>query len=86
MDCAVFGLPDDKWGEAVHAAVQIRPDHGHDPKGIMAMVKHELGSVKTPKEVHVFEALPRSAVGKVLKPSIRDEILRRRARDPEQGR
>lgn len=87
VDCAVFGIPDDKWGEAVHAAVQLRPGHALEPKVAMALVKHELGSVKTPKEVHVFDALPRSAVGKVLKPAIRAEVLRRRqTHNVEQGR
>ena len=78
-DCAVFGVPDDKWGEAVHAGVQLRPGHALDPGALMALVKHELGPVKTPKEVHAFDALPRSAVGKVLKPAMRAEVARRRA-------
>ena len=86
-DCAVVGVADDKWGEAVHAAVQLQPGRTLDPKGLMALVKHELGSVKTPKEIHAFDALPRSAVGKVLKPAIRAEILRRRhAPDTEPSR
>ena len=84
-DCAVFGVADDKWGEAVHAAVQLRPGHALDPKGLMALVKHELGSVKTPKEIHAFDAMPRSAVGKVLKPAMRAEVLRRRAREGERN-
>ena len=85
-DCAVFGVTNDKWGEAVHAAVQLRPGYTLEPEGLMSLVKHELGSVKTPKEIHAFDALPRSAVGKVLKPAIRVEVLRRRARDAEQSR
>ncbi len=82
-DCAVFGVPDDKWGEAVHAAVQLRPGHALDAKGLMSLIKHELGSVKTPKEIHAFDALPRSAVGKVLKPAMRAEVLRRRVHGEE---
>jgi acyl-coenzyme A synthetase/AMP-(fatty) acid ligase len=62
--------------------VQLRPGIEFDPKALLAMIRHELGAVKTPKEIHVFEALPRSAVGKVLKPAIRDDILRRRDGGP----
>jgi fatty-acyl-CoA synthase len=82
MDCSVVGVPDDKWGEAVHAAVQLRPGIAFEPKALMSMIKHELGAVKTPKEIHIFEALPRSAVGKVLKPMIREDIQHRRNRGP----
>ena len=77
-DCAVFGVPDEKWGEAVHVAVEVRPGLSFVPSELLKHVKHEIGSVKTPKEVHVVEHLPRSAVGKVLKLAIRDEVLMRR--------
>jgi fatty-acyl-CoA synthase len=76
-DCSVIGVADKKWGEAVHAAVQVRADHKLRPADLLQLVKRELGSVKTPKEIHIFESLPRSAVGKILKPAIREEILRR---------
>lgn len=74
-DCSVVGVPDAKWGEAVHAAIQFHPGMQADEAELIAMVKRELGSVKTPKHVHIFEQLPRSAVGKVLKPAIRDSIM-----------
>lgn len=77
-DCAIVGVPDRKWGEAVHAAIQVRPGFKIDPGELVSMVKRELGSVKAPKEIHLFEALPRSPVGKVLKAAIRDEIIRKR--------
>lgn len=74
-DCAVFGIDDPKWGEAVHAAVIVAPGHVLDESAILAFVKNELGSVKTPKRLHRFESFPASAVGKVLKREIRDLIL-----------
>jgi fatty-acyl-CoA synthase len=77
-DCSVVGIPDAKWGEAVQAAVKIRKDYPLDLAEMTAFLKRELGSVKAPKEIHVFEDLPRSPVGKVLKSAIRDEIARRR--------
>jgi fatty-acyl-CoA synthase len=74
-DCVVFGVPDDHWGEAVHAAIEPRPDLTPDIAAITAFLKHELGSVKTPKAVHVYPAMPKSAVGKVLKNAVRDQVL-----------
>jgi len=74
-DCVVFGVPDDHWGEAVHAAIEPRPNLTPDIAAITAFLKHELGSVKTPKVVHVFPAMPKSPVGKVLKNAVRDQVL-----------
>lgn len=79
-DCSVVGVPDAKWGEAVHAAVQLREGAMLDVEALIAAVKHELGSVKAPKHVHIFDALPRSPVGKTLKSEVRSEIMRREAR------
>lgn len=77
-ECSVFGVPDAKWGEAVHAAVQVRQGHPFAPAELMALIKRELGPVKTPKEVHLFEKLPRTPVGKVPKRVLCEEVLRRR--------
>ena len=74
-DCTVVGIPDDRWGEAVHAAVQWRAGMQVPAEELLSLIKRELGSVKTPKHIHVFDALPRSAVGKVLKPAVRESIL-----------
>jgi fatty-acyl-CoA synthase len=70
-DCAVIGLPDDKWGERVCAVVQLQPDAAVDGEELMAFVKKRLGSVKAPKQVEIWPDLPRSTVGKVLKTEIR---------------
>ncbi len=76
-ECAIVGIPDDHWGEAVHAAVEAKPGMTLDPNEVIAFVKGQLGSVKTPKVVHVFETMPKSAVGKVLKTGIKEAILKR---------
>jgi acyl-CoA synthetase (AMP-forming)/AMP-acid ligase II len=76
-ECAVVGIPDEHWGEAVHAAVEAKPDVKVDPDEIIAYVKREIGSVKAPKVVHVFPTMPKSAVGKVLKTEIRNRIMGR---------
>jgi fatty-acyl-CoA synthase len=71
QDCAVIGLPDEKWGERVTAVVQVRPGATLDPAELQAFVKARIGSVKTPKQVDVWPDLPRSKVGKVLKQEIK---------------
>ncbi len=76
-ESAVIGISDDHWGEAVHAAVEVRPGMKIDTADVIAFVKGELGSVKAPKFVHVFENMPKSAVGKILKTGIRDAIIQR---------
>src|SRR6267143_3027541 len=75
QDCAVIGLPDDKWGERVVAVVQPRAGRTVDVVAVSAFVKQRVGSVKTPKQIEVWDDLPRSKVGKVLKSEIRARML-----------
>ncbi|MEK9671773.1 MAG: AMP-binding protein [Rhodospirillaceae bacterium] len=66
-ECVVFGLPDDKWGEAVQAAVEVHKGQSATEEDIIAYVKVRLDSVKAPKRIHFVDELPRSTVGKVLR-------------------
>jgi acyl-CoA synthetase (AMP-forming)/AMP-acid ligase II len=63
-------MQDEKWGEAVHAAVELRPGTSFDPEATLGRVKNALGPVQTPKHLHVLDQLPRSSVGKILKKEI----------------
>ncbi len=74
-ECLVFGVPDDKWGESVQAAVQIRPGHQLDETTLISFVRELLGPVQTPKRIHFYESLPRSNVGKLLKSAVLQNIL-----------
>jgi acyl-CoA synthetase (AMP-forming)/AMP-acid ligase II len=74
QDCAVVGLPDEKWGERVEAVVQPVPGSDVDPVEVIAFVKARIGGVKAPKAVHVWPDLPRSKVGKVVKTDIRARL------------
>ena len=76
QDCAVVGLPDEKWGERVTAVVQLRADDTVEPDELAAFVKERIGSVKAPKQIEVWPDLPRSKVGKVLKADIRASLLK----------
>ncbi len=74
QDCAVIGLPDEKWGERVTAVVQLRAGQSVTPDEVRSFVKERLGSVKAPKQIEVWADLPRSKVGKVLKPDIKARL------------
>ncbi len=74
-ECAVFGIPDDKWGEAVQAAVQLRAGQQASEAELIAWVREKLGPVQTPKHIHFLASLPRSPVGKVLKNEVRQAVL-----------
>lgn len=74
QDCAVIGLPDDKWGERVTAVVQLHLSHTVTVEELREHTKARLGGVKTPKQVEIWPDLPRSKIGKVLKPEIRAQL------------
>ncbi|MBN8748852.1 MAG: AMP-binding protein, partial [Variovorax sp.] len=76
-DCAVLGLEDDKWGEAVHGAVQLHAGARVSEAELIAWVRARLDPVKTPKHVHFFDSLPRTANAKVSKKDVRQQILQR---------
>jgi fatty-acyl-CoA synthase len=67
MDAAAFGLPHDRWGEELVAAVVRRPDSTLSPEAILAWARERLTGFKTPKRIMLVESLPRSSSGKVQK-------------------
>ncbi len=78
--CAVFGVPDDFWGEAVHAAVILKEDEAVTGPELIAFCRDRIAGYKCPKVIELRTTpLPLSAVGKVLKHVLRAEATARRA-------
>jgi len=71
LEAAVIGVPDDKWGEVVVAYVQPRPGLNVDPAALQALCARHLSGYKRPTAIVVVDALPKNAVGKIDKVSLR---------------
>jgi long-chain acyl-CoA synthetase len=71
-DCAVFGIPDDEFGEALMAVVEPRPGVTLDIAAIRARLKTQLADYKVPKHVQIAADLPREDSGKIFKRRLRD--------------
>jgi long-chain acyl-CoA synthetase len=69
--CAVIGVPNAAWGEAVHAVIVLRPGERASEASLRDFCREYLAGYKCPKTVEVREALPMSAAGKVLKNELR---------------
>jgi acyl-CoA synthetase (AMP-forming)/AMP-acid ligase II len=74
LECAVIGLPDERWGEAVTAFVVLRPDHRGEEEEIRAHCRGLLAAFKVPKSVRFVSQLPKTATGKVQKAKIRQTV------------
>jgi acyl-CoA synthetase (AMP-forming)/AMP-acid ligase II len=70
-ECAVVGLPDSRWGEAVHAFVVLRADRPGVLDRVRDLCREHLADYKRPKDFHIVMELPRNANGKVLKRELR---------------
>jgi long-chain acyl-CoA synthetase len=69
----VIGVPDDRWGERVHAIVCLYPDHAVEADEIIAHCKSLIANYKCPRSVEFrSEPLPLSGAGKVLKTVLRE--------------
>jgi malonyl-CoA/methylmalonyl-CoA synthetase len=70
-ECAVIGLPDDTWGEAVTAVVVLQTDSTLELPALREWCKGRLSVYKIPQRLKVVSDLPRNAMGKVTKPAVR---------------
>jgi long-chain acyl-CoA synthetase len=79
-DCAVFGIPDDEFGEALMAVVEPQAGVTLDVADIRAQLKTSLADYKVPRHVEILQNLPREDSGKIFKRRLRDPYWERAGR------
>jgi len=72
LEAAVFGVPDEKWGEAVTAAVVIRENESATEQEIIQFCREYQAGYKTPKTIVFLDELPKTGSGKITKKALRD--------------
>ena len=73
-DCAVVGIPDEQWGEAVAAVIVTRGDHEVADVELQEWVKDRLRSSRAPSRVEFWVELPYNETGKLLRRKVREGL------------
>jgi long-chain acyl-CoA synthetase len=71
-DCAVFGIPDDEFGERVHAVVQPLANAAADEASLKDFLRARMAAYKVPKSIDFAADLPREDSGKIFKRKLRE--------------
>jgi long-chain acyl-CoA synthetase len=80
LDCAVFGIPDQEFGEALMAVVEAQPGVILDVSEIRAKLRISLADYKVPRHIEIQAQLPREDSGKIFKRRLRDPYWERAGR------
>ena len=75
LEAAVFGVPDEHWGEAVSAAVVLKEGEAATEEEIINFCKQHQASYKAPKSIVFLDELPKTGSGKIYKKGLRDTHL-----------
>jgi acyl-CoA synthetase (AMP-forming)/AMP-acid ligase II len=82
VECAVIGVPDEKWGERVHAIVRLKPGERLDEAALIDHCKQLIANYKCPRSVEFRdEPFPLSGAGKILKTELRKPYWEGKARN-----
>jgi acyl-CoA synthetase (AMP-forming)/AMP-acid ligase II len=73
LECAVVGVPDEKWGEAVQAVVVLKPAAQATEEELISFCKERIARYKAPKFIVFISALPKTGSGKIEKKKLRDK-------------
>jgi len=74
FECAVFGVPDEKWGESIKAVIVTHASMDPTEAEIIDFVKQRLAHYKAPKSVDFVKELPKTGSGKIFKRGLRDKF------------
>jgi fatty-acyl-CoA synthase len=73
LECAVIGIPDEKWGERPKVFVIVRDNHSVTEAEIIAHVRRRLAKFKAPDRVEFLTELPKTSTGKIQKYQLKDK-------------
>jgi fatty-acyl-CoA synthase len=79
-ECAVFGIPDPKWGEVPAAYVALKPGARLEPEDVIAHCRRSLAEFKRPRLVRIVEDFPKTPIGKIQKNLLREPYWREQAK------
>ena len=77
QDCAIFGVPESEYGEAIVAAIQAEPGTCLGPEDVKSFIRKNMANFKVPKFVTFHDKLPREDSGKIYKRKLRESYLKR---------
>lgn len=75
-EAVAFGVPDEKYGEEVNAAVVLKPGATATESEILAVAKEKLGDFKLPKRIFITDSLPKTATGKIQRRFVAEHFLK----------
>ena len=75
LECTAFGVPDERWSEALVAYIVLRDGQAADADTLLAFCTEQLARYKRPREIVFVDAIPKTPSGKIQKPLLRDAYL-----------